>query len=282
MVRKFYLENEKGQKYDLMDRDNYCFLSSPSGLGYAYETSYEQVGNNFITNIRKLQQGNILGEAIFRNYDNYKNMVDYIEQAKSLKFVYEIPFVNKNSTKYYKIVEISSVEKGEKSTDGFLHIPINFNCKSLWYEETETVYDMAKNTGEIRWDFKWDSRFKSYDNRSFTFENNGHVEAPIKLEIGGYVINPCLTIYSNKNKIAEINFNMTLEEYEKILYSTKDDELYVYKENQDGTLTNIFDDLDLAKYNFIKIPQGVSEIRLSADSEITDTKLTIFVEYKAV
>ena len=131
MVRKFYLENEKGQKYDLMDRDNYCFLSSPSGLGYAYDTSYEQVGNNFITNIRKLQQGNILGEAIFRNYDNYKNMVDYIEQAKSLKFVYEIPFVNKNSTKYYKIVEVSSVEKGEKSTDGFLHIPINFNCKSL-------------------------------------------------------------------------------------------------------------------------------------------------------
>ena len=33
-----------------------------------------------------------------------------------------------------------SVEKGEKSTDGFLHIPINFKCKSLWYEETETVF----------------------------------------------------------------------------------------------------------------------------------------------
>lgn len=77
MVRKFYLENEKGQKYDLMDRDNYCFLSSPTGLGYSYDTSYEQVGNNFITNIRKLQQGNIAGDAIFRNYDNYKNMIDY-------------------------------------------------------------------------------------------------------------------------------------------------------------------------------------------------------------
>lgn len=282
MVRKFYLENEKGQKYNLMDRNNYCFLSSPSGLGYAYDTSYEQVGNNFITNIRKLQQGNILGEAIFRNYDNYKNMVDYIEQAKSLKFVYEIPFVNKNSTKYYKIVEISSVEKGEKSTDGFLHIPINFNCKSLWYEETETVYDMAKSTGEIRWDFKWDSRFKSYDNRSFTFENTGHVDAPIKLEIGGYVINPKFEVYVNKNKIFELAIDETLEEYEKILYSTKDDDLYIYKENQDGTLTNYFDYLDINNINFVKLPRGVCEIRLSADSDITNAKLTVYLEYKAV
>lgn len=282
MVRKFYLENEKGQKYDLMDKDNYCFLSSPTGLGYAYDTTYEQVGNSFITNIRQLQQGKIAGEAIFKSYDNYKNMVDYIEQSKKLKFVYEIPFVNNKNTKFYKTVEISSAEKGEKDTDGYLHIPIEFNCKTLWYEETETVYDMAKSSGEIRWDFKWDSRFKSYDNRSFTFENNGHVEAPIKLEIGGYVINPHLELYSNKIKIAELAFNMTLEEFEKILYSTKDDELYVYKENADGTLTNLFEDLDLQNYNFIKIPQGVSEIKLSADNEITDAKLTIFVEYKAV
>lgn len=282
MVRKFYLENEKGQKYNLMDKDNYCFLSSPTGLGYAYDTTYEQVGNSFITNIRQLQQGKIAGEAIFKSYDNYKNMVDYIEQSKKLKFVYEIPFVNNKNTKFYKTVEISSAEKGEKGTDGYLHIPIEFNCKTLWYEETETVYDMAKSSGEIRWDFKWDSRFKSYDNRSFTFENNGHVEAPIKLEIGGYVINPHLELYSNKIKIAELAFNMTLEEFEKILYSTKDDELYVYKENADGTLTNLFEDLDLQNYNFIKIPQGVSEIKLSADNEITDAKLTIFVEYKAV
>lgn len=282
MVRKFYLENEKGQKYDLMDRDNYCFLSSPTGLGYAYDTSYEQVGNGFITNIRQLQQGKIAGEAIFKSYDNYKNMIDYIEQANELRFVYEIPFIDKKNKKYYKIVEISNVEKTEKDRDGYLHVPINFDCKSLWYEETETVYDMTRNNGEIRWDFKWDSRFKSYDSRSFSFENNGHVEAPIKLEVGGYVINPKLELYVNKVKKAEIDFDITLEEFEKLLYSTKDDELYVYKENADGTHTNLFEDLDLTNYNFIKIPQGVSEIKLSADNEISDAKLTIYVEYKAV
>ena len=40
MVRQFYLENEKGQKYDLMDREKYCFLYEPSGLGYLYSTDY--------------------------------------------------------------------------------------------------------------------------------------------------------------------------------------------------------------------------------------------------
>lgn len=282
MVRKFYLENEKGQKYDLMDKDKFCFLSDPAGLGYSYETEYQKVGNSFIDNIRKLSQGQINGEAIFSSYDNVKNLIDYIETSKKIKFVYEIPFKYNFSKKYYKFVNIESLEKSEKSVDGYLHCPINFDCLGLWYEDVETTYDMTKNENEIRWDFKWDSRFKSYDNRSFTFENTGHVDAPIKLEIGGYVINPKFEVYVNKNKIFELAIHETLEEYEKILYSTKDDDLYIYKENQDGTLTNYFDNLDINNINFVKLPRGVCEIRLSADSDITNAKLTVYLEYKAV
>ena len=89
-------------------------------------------------------------------------------------------------------------------------------------------------------------------------------------------------MYVNKNKIFELAIGETLEEYEKILYSTKDDDLYIYKENQDGTLTNYFDNLDINNINFVKLPTGVCEIRLSADSDITNAKLTEYLEYKAV
>lgn len=59
MVREFYIENELGQQFSMMDVKNYCFLNSPSGLGYSYNIEYSQINNNFIQSIRKLAQGQI-------------------------------------------------------------------------------------------------------------------------------------------------------------------------------------------------------------------------------
>lgn len=65
MVRKFNLINELGQTYSLMDIENYSLLTAPMGLGYSYETEYEQLGNTFVTSLRKLVQGNITGQLNF-------------------------------------------------------------------------------------------------------------------------------------------------------------------------------------------------------------------------
>lgn len=56
MVREFKLLNENGQSFSLMDIHNAVLLTEPSGLGYAYETEYEKVGNSFIANIRGIAQ----------------------------------------------------------------------------------------------------------------------------------------------------------------------------------------------------------------------------------
>ena len=73
MVRKFKLINEKGQEYSLMDIEKNCLLTEPSGLGYSYSTDYEQLGDEFLANLRKLEQGIISGTANFINYDNFFN-----------------------------------------------------------------------------------------------------------------------------------------------------------------------------------------------------------------
>ena len=72
MVREFYIENDKGQRFSMMDIENSCFLNSPSGLGYSYNTEYAQIGDNFIQNIRKITQGSISGELIFNDSDMKK------------------------------------------------------------------------------------------------------------------------------------------------------------------------------------------------------------------
>jgi len=112
MVREFYIENETGQRFSMMDVEKGCFLSSPTGLGYSYDIQYAQIENDFIQNIRKLKQGQFGGELIFENYDNYKKFIDFVESATFLKFVYKVPFEN-GFTEYFKDIDISDVDKSE-------------------------------------------------------------------------------------------------------------------------------------------------------------------------
>lgn len=281
MVREFYIENETGQRFSMMDIERGCFLSSPEGLGYGYETEYAQIGDNFIPNIRKITQGKIAGELIFKDYDNYKEYVDFIEGASQLKLVYKVPFKN-GYTEYYKDVDISEVRKSEKGTDNVLRVPITLNCKSLWYEAKDVVITIDSISNEIRWDFDWDSIFTAYDNRNIIFENKGHAEAPFKIELDGEVVDPIITILEDGAEVKKLTLQgLAINEGEKFIYNTKDTEQQIIKVSG-STTTNLFDFLNPNFINFFKLRKGESTIRLEADGEITSGKLTIYIQYKAV
>lgn len=281
MVREFYIENETGQRFSMMNIEEGCFLNSPSGLGYGYDTQYSQIGNDFIQNIRKLVQGQISGELIFKNYDNYKNFIDFIEGSENLKFVYKVPFEN-GFTEYFKDIDISNIDKSEIGSNGVLVVPAMFNAKSLWYEQKNIVLTVGEEEGEIRWDFVWDSRFADYTTRNLIFENKGHTEAPIKLEIEGYVNNPSIFVYKDKELTGSLELPVEIEENEKLIYSTRDTDLYLVKEDANGEQINLFNALNPNFINFIKLNKGVNQIKLIADEDITRAKITIYVEYKAV
>lgn len=113
MVREFYIENDKGQRFSLMDVENFCFLNSPSGLGYSYNSEYVQIENEFIQNVIKIAQGQIGGDLVFKNYENYKNFVNFVQGANFLRFAYKVPYEN-GSKEFFKDIDISSVDKTEK------------------------------------------------------------------------------------------------------------------------------------------------------------------------
>ncbi len=285
MVRKFYLENEKGQKFSLIDIDNDCFFSSPSGLGYSYSNTYEQVGNTYVKNVGKLEQGNIFGELIFKNYDNYIRLVNFIESSNDLKFIYQIPFSNA-TVKYYKDIDLQNLEKTEKLPNGLLSCPTSIYCKTLWYKENDTVYSVNEDNNDIRWNFKWDSAFNDYSVRGITFENSGHVKAPIQVEISGYVENPGIEVVVNGKIYESIRIPIIINEYEKFLYSSKDGtgNIYIRKQKVNGTFENLFKNkyIDLNNNNIFKLPLGISTVRLVADNDINNAKLRILTQYKAV
>lgn len=284
MVREFKLVNEKGQEYSLMNINDYCLLTKPNGLGYSYSTEYEQLGNTFIANLRKVEQGQINGTVNFMKYDNYKNFIDFIESAEKLKFSYKIPF-EQGVKEYFKDIEIQSLSKSEIQTNGLISESIVFDCLSLWYEENIVIYTIQPETGEIRWDFRWDSRFIDYDTRSLSYINKGHVEAPVLIEMLGHLVNPKIELYIEGELYQTVAFNVEIAEYEKLLYGTKENEFYINRQKTDGTIESLFslDVIDFENDNVIRLPLNKScEIRLKADNEVLNAQVTILAYYKAV
>lgn len=284
MVREFKLVNEKGQEYSLMDIYNHCLLTDPSGLGYSYSTEYEQLGNTFVTNLRKFEQGQISGTANFLSYDNYKNLVDFIEASESLRFSYKIPFQD-GQKEYFKDVQIQSITKTQKQTNGIISETITFDCLSLWYEENTTTYTVEQLENEIRWDFEWDSRFSDYASRTLQYINQGHIEAPVYIEIDGNVVNPVIELYVDGELYQTVEVKTTIAQYEKLIYDTRENQFTIAKQNTDGTLQSLFslDYINFENDNVIRIPKNKScEIRLTADNEVLNAQLTIYPRYKAV
>lgn len=285
MVREFKLINEKGQEFSLMDIQKYCLLTDPNGLGYSYTTEYQQLGNTFISNLRNMEQGQISGTLNFLNYDNYTSFVDFIESSENLKFGYKIPYKDGSTKEYFKDIQIQSLSKTQLQTNGILSEAVTFDCLSLWYEENTVIYKIEPQTNEIRWDFEWDSRFTDYDTRTLQYINQGHVEAPIYVEIDGQVINPKIELYVEGELYQTVAINADIAQYEKLLYDSRENQFFIGKQNTDGTKTTLFslDYIDFENDNVIRLPKNRScEIRLTADNEVLNAKLTIYPRYKAV
>lgn len=285
MVREFNLINEKGQKFSLMDIYNAFLLTEPQGLGYGYTTEYQQLGNTFIENLRNIQQGQIIGTANFLEYDNYKSFVDFVEGAENLRFGYKIPYRDGSTKEYFKDISFQNITKTQKQINGIFSETVTFDCLSLWYEENTVIYTITPQTNEIRWDFLWDSRFTDYDTRNLQYINQGHTEAPILVQMDGHLVNPKIELYVDGELYQSVEINVEIQEYEKLLYGTRENDFYVMKQNTDGTTTSLFD-LDHISFendNVIRIPVNRScELRLTAQNEVLNAQVTILPQYKSV
>ena len=284
-VREFKLINENDEEYSLMDIKKYCLLTNVNGLGLEYSNEYVQLSNIFIQSSKKISQKPITGTLNFINYDNFRTFVDFIESSENLKFVYKIPYSDGTSEKYLKDVQVQSLTKSEKQTNGILSEDISFDCLGLWYKEEETIYDMSEENGELRWDFSWDGYFMDYGERILMYENNSSAEAPVKIEIDGEAINPKIDLYVNDELYQSLEFPLTIESGEKLLYSSKINDFYIQKENSDGTTEDLFDldYIDFENDNVIRIPaHSTCVITLSAENEVANAQITIYPYYAAV
>lgn len=111
------------------------------------------------------------------------------------------------------------------------------------------------------------------------------MESPILVEIDGHVLNPKIELYVEGELYQEVPFSVEIASYEKILYGTKENDFYLNRQKIDGTLESLFnlDVIDFENDNVVRLPKNKScELRLTADNEILNAKVTIFAYYKAI
>lgn len=284
-IRNFYFENEIGQRIDCQKIDGNLFLYNVTGLGFEKETEYVQICNTFVKNKENIKQNIIEGELEFYNmtYDEYTNFIDFVLSSKSLKLIY-VPKTSQRK-EFYRDIDIVKIDKNEEDDYNVLISPITIYCKSLWYKQDVAIYTIKAQDDEIRWDFRWDSRFTDYDSRNLTYINKGHVEAPVLIEMSGHLVNPKIELYIEGELYQTVAFNVEIAEYEKLLYGTKENEFYIRKQNTDGTIEDLYDldFIDFYNDNVIRLPLNKScEIRLKADNEVLNAQVTILAYYKAV
>ena len=76
------------------------------------------------------------------------------------------------------------------------------------------------------------------------------------MEIDGFVQNPVITILVDNEEYASIKVPITINEYEKLLYSSKTGEIYIQKQNTDGTKESLWkkEYIDITKQNIFELP----------------------------
>ena len=110
-MRRFYLENEYGQRWNL-NRPETGILTEPAGLGYDMDAGYSMIGDSFLITYMKAKQSQVSGTLVFGTqapYKAFKNFADWINRADRLRLVYA-PL----NAEYYRDVDAVNLEKPEK------------------------------------------------------------------------------------------------------------------------------------------------------------------------
>ncbi|CDA90612.1 putative phage protein [Firmicutes bacterium CAG:238] len=271
MASKFYIMNEKAVRYDLNSPEKGVFIS-PEGFGVAYSSDYLSVGNIWTADRRKLEQPTPSGKIIFplKPYKAFNDFINFINTATGLVLVYQPAGIDKE---YFADIDIVSVKKGGYNCSKF-EVPVQFICKSLFYTSEKFEYHVERTNKEIRWDFRWETKFNEQNSVFFSFHNDGHAEAPFVLSFTGYCLNPAITVVQAGKLLHKSIYSVELQANERLEISTFDGDLYIQKNGSDAKSC-----LDFTQENFFKLPTGDSEIYFSCEAGIMNNVLLNLEKY---
>lgn len=280
-MRKYYLENESGERFGFLDIDNGIYANNHDGHGFSYNASYTKVGDMFVANSREDSQGSMSFDIQFTGRNqlkNYAQFCDFVNSASELYLIY-IPYDEKE---FKRDVDIASVDDGGMK-NGIYTAKLKLACKSLFYATSSSDYVVTAEASGMTFDFTWSTWFNDYSNILCEIDNDGHVDAALQIEFAGYVQNPKMQVFQDGVIIHEVMIPVPVMSGERMKYSTLDDDLYILIEKKDGSTQNLIGFLSMENENFFKLPKGQSSIMFTCEGgSLDEVHVKLYKYYKAV
>lgn len=273
----YELINESNERFPLRNLADYAFIPSVGGKGFKNNSSYVKVGNTYLQDHTEVSQGTLSGTLIFSSHENYREFVDYIESATSLRFISKPADIE-----YFRDIDVGDlsdyVEKG-----GIIEAEVSFICKSLYYTSADKRFEVVPVDGQSQYPLVFPFVFNDNASTDIYIDNVGHTEAEMVAEIYGFIENPVISLYQNNELIYRVTFAITLQAGEKLVYAARDGNPYIVKIDINSVETNAISVLNIENDNFFKIPKGSSKIVIDSDSGIfTKIVLQIISMYKGI
>ncbi|MFA7105712.1 MAG: hypothetical protein WC154_00275 [Candidatus Izemoplasmatales bacterium] len=268
MIRKFYLENEYGEKY-YFDNRNKALLSQVSGLGFALDIQYLDYGNIYKKADYSIPVSEIQETIIFLNgYTGYKAFVDYLSRSnKEMKLHYQTGVFDA-----YCLVDISSLTKGELVANT---IQSQVIFKKLSYWQNEKVYEINAN-GTISgksYPYTYPYNYSKAYGGVLNLKNQGLNQSPLIIEIFGDVAEPEVIIKKNDEIVSTMKLLVTEDNTILKVNSIPTEQEIVMNGN------DIYGLQDFEKDNFLYLDHGDYEIEFKPGVATNSICRVTLVEY---
>lgn len=269
MIRKFYLENSKGQVFNF----NYysgCLLANITGLGFSYNVSYLKYDHIYNTVKKDEPLGEISFDIIFLDgYSGYQKLIDYLNiETSNLKLYYV-----SNDTKYV-YVDFVNLSKSE-IVDGHLKSGAILNKKTYWIKEKSFIlsFDSSVQSGKV-YPFKYSYSYSETTGGKARLKIDGVTKASTLIEITGDIKNPSLNVLKGDEVITSMKLNI-IKNNAKIVISSIPNEQYI--RSYDGLVENdIYHLQDFEKDNFILLEPSDLTLEFNSGTN-NETTFKIFI-----
>ncbi|HOF43210.1 MAG TPA: hypothetical protein PLE44_01270 [Bacilli bacterium] len=269
MIRKFYLENSKGQVFNF----NYysgCLLANITGLGFSYNVIYLKYDHIYNTVKKDEPLGEISFDIIFLDgYLGYQKLIDYLNiETSNLKLYY-----TSNDTKYI-YVDFVNLSKSE-IIDGHLKSGAILNKKTYWIKEKSFIlsFDSSVESGKV-YPFNYPFSYSETTGGKSRLKIDGVTKASTLIEITGNVKNPSLNVLKGEDIITSMKLNI-IKNNAKIVISSIPNEQYI--RSYDGLVENdIYHLQDFEKDNFILLEPSDLTLEFNSGTN-NETIFKIFI-----
>ena len=279
-MRKFWLENALGKKWNLTPKDPYdkdsSFFADPSGLGIQTKvTNYEVENTCFIEEI-ETQTQTISGNLYFSSYEHFTNFVEFVGNINTttpLKLYYStegISFDYSLESEWYKLVLINEIDKSEIDyKTGFLKCKVKFMCLSRWKKDKKIVLELNRYGGPLVYPYYYPYFYGGSNNLAVDIDNEGNLPTSCVIKIEAVTDTPFIRVIQDGEIKDQAKYNLIVNENSYLLIDSSPDsqEASLYTKVDDNYVKEdvyYIGEKDYSYSNFITIPSGKSTIVFSA------------------